>query len=57
VLWPRVANCATQRNKFPNLVAVNFYNQGDLLAVVNKLNGTDDSQYSSPVAMNLEKSN
>jgi len=52
-----VANCATQRNKFPNLIAVNFYNQGDLLAVVNKLNGTDDSQYSSPVAMNLEKSN
>lgn len=57
VLWPRVANCATQRNKFPNLVAVNFYNQGDLLAVVNKLNGTDSSPYRSPVELNLGKSN
>jgi hypothetical protein len=39
VLWPRVTECQRQRKMIPNFVAVNFYNRGDLLAVVDKLNG------------------
>jgi hypothetical protein len=39
VLQPRVANCRTQRGLFPNIVAVNFAEVGDLLRVVDDLNG------------------
>jgi hypothetical protein len=34
-----VKQCEAQRQKFPTIVAVNFYHQGDLLKVVNDLNG------------------
>jgi hypothetical protein len=39
VLMPRVRRCQQERGKFPNLVGVNFYQQGDLLRVVDELNG------------------
>ncbi len=38
-LMARVRQCEAERKKFPSIVAVNFYHQGDLLAVVNVLNG------------------
>jgi len=39
VLWPRVEACRKERKMIPNFVAVNYYNEGDLFGVVNKLNG------------------
>jgi hypothetical protein len=39
VLMSRVRQCETERNKFPNIVGVNFYDQGDVLRVVDELNG------------------
>lgn len=39
VLWPRVFECEQERHEIPNFVAVNFYNEGDLLRVVDRLNG------------------
>ena len=39
VLWPRVAQCRDERGLQPNLVAVNYADIGDLLAVVDRLNG------------------
>jgi hypothetical protein len=39
VLWPRLSECEQQRGQIPNFVAVDFYNQGDLLAAVDQLNG------------------
>ncbi len=39
VLLPRMRECATERGLTPNLVAVNFSRSGDLLAVVDELNG------------------
>ena len=39
VLLPRLRECATERGLTPNLVAVNFSRSGDLLAVVDELNG------------------
>jgi hypothetical protein len=39
-LMDRVRECDQQRNLFPTIVAVNFYDTGDLLRVVNTLNGT-----------------
>lgn len=39
VLAPAVKNCAVQRGLFPNIVGVNFAETGDLLRVVNELNG------------------
>jgi hypothetical protein len=39
VLMPRVQQCEQDRSKFPNIVGVNFYDQGDLLRVVDELNG------------------
>ena len=38
-LLARAEKCAAERNHLPNLIAVDFYQTGDLLAVVNKLNG------------------
>ena len=35
----RARQCRPERNLFPTIVAVNFYDQGDLLRVVNDLNG------------------
>jgi hypothetical protein len=37
-LMNRVRHCQKERGKFPTIVGVNFYNQGDLLRVVNDLN-------------------
>jgi hypothetical protein len=39
VLLKRVVDCQTERQRVPNLVAVNFYSRGDLLQVVDALNG------------------
>ena len=39
VLMDRVEVCEQQRHLFPTIVAVNFYDQGDLLKVVATLNG------------------
>ena len=39
VLLPRLRTCEAERGQLPNLVAVNFYRVGDLLAVVDELNG------------------
>jgi hypothetical protein len=38
-LLARVKKCAAERDRIPNIVAVDFYRTGDLLAVVNELNG------------------
>jgi hypothetical protein len=39
VLMARVRVCDQQRRLFPTIVAVNFYDQGDLLKVVDTING------------------
>ena len=39
VLGDRVRSCQAEREMMPNFVAVNWYDQGDLLAVVDELNG------------------
>ena len=39
VLLPRLRECEAERGQLPNLVAVNFYSLGDLLAVVDEING------------------
>ena len=39
VLLPRLRECAEERGLTPNLVAVNFYRTGDLLAVIDEING------------------
>jgi hypothetical protein len=38
-LLARAEKCAAERHHLPNLIAVDFYQTGNLLAVVNKLNG------------------
>ena len=38
-LLARAEQCAEERGQVPNFVAVNFYSQGDLIDVVNTLNG------------------
>ena len=40
-LMDRVQQCEAERHKFPTIVAVNFYHQGDLLRVVDTINGCD----------------
>lgn len=39
VLLPRLERCQAERGRLPNFVAVDFYDQGDLLDVVDTLNG------------------
>ncbi|WP_460797158.1 hypothetical protein [Nocardioides pacificus] len=39
ILLSRVEKCAAERNRLPNFVAVDFYDQGDLLDVVDTING------------------
>jgi hypothetical protein len=39
VLMPRVQACMGERGRFPTIVGVDFYDQGDLLKVVDDLNG------------------
>ena len=38
-LLARAQECQRIRHHLPNLLAVNFYREGDVFAVVNKLNG------------------
>ena len=42
-LLARAEKCQAERGHLPNLIAVDFYKTGDLLAVVNKLNGVGNS--------------
>ena len=39
VLLPRLRQCEAERGQLPNLIAVNFYRVGDVMAVVDELNG------------------
>ena len=39
VLLTRLRDCEAERGQTPNLVAVNFYRSGDLLAVIDEING------------------
>lgn len=39
VLWERVQECQAEHGQLPNIVAVDFYDQGALLEVVDRLNG------------------
>ena len=41
VLGPRAAQCERERDRRINIIAVDFYNRGDLFEVVSQLNGTD----------------
>ena len=41
-LLARAEKCAAERQHVPNIIAVDFYQTGDLFAVVNKLNGVAD---------------
>ena len=40
VLGTRAQRCQTERGRFPNLVAVDFWGTGDLFAVVNQINAS-----------------
>jgi hypothetical protein len=42
VLMGRIEKCQRERDRRVNLVAVNFYDRGDLLRVVNDLNGVSE---------------
>ncbi|MEP9364118.1 hypothetical protein ABLE68_14210 [Nocardioides sp. CN2-186] len=39
VLLPRLQECASERDRLPNYVAVDFYDQGDLFGAVDAMNG------------------
>ena len=41
VLLPRLRQCEDERGLLPNFVAVDYYDRGDLLDVVDELNGVD----------------
>jgi hypothetical protein len=43
-LLARAERCAKERQHIPNIIAVDFYRTGDLLRVVNKLNGVDQPE-------------
>jgi hypothetical protein len=43
ILWPYLQRCEAERHHLPNFVAVNYYNQGDVFRVVNRLNGLPTS--------------
>ena len=40
-LLRRASQCATERELFPNVLAVDFYNEGDVVGVADELNGVD----------------
>ena len=42
VLGPRLEECQAERGRLPNFVAVDYYDRGDLFAVVDDLNGLHD---------------
>jgi hypothetical protein len=39
VLMPRVRSCMDERGMFPTIIGVNFYDHGDLMKVVDEING------------------
>jgi hypothetical protein len=39
VMWPYVERCRSEGGRLPNYVTVNFYDQGDVFRVVDRLNG------------------
>jgi hypothetical protein len=39
VLKPRIDECEIERGRKPSMIAVNWYDRGDLFRVVNELNG------------------
>jgi len=39
VLLARARKCAKERGHIPNIIAVDFWQSGDLIAVVDELNG------------------
>ena len=41
-LLGRARQCEAERGRFQNLIAVNFYEVGDVFRVVDALNGLDD---------------
>lgn len=41
-LYNRAKTCETLRGKLPNFIAVNFFYNGDVVKVVNRLNGVSD---------------
>lgn len=43
-LLARAQKCEAERHHIPNIIAVDFYRTGDLLRVVNKLNGVDQPE-------------
>ncbi len=43
-LLARAEQCEAERHHIPNIIAVDFYRTGDLLRVVNKLNGVDQPE-------------
>jgi hypothetical protein len=49
-LLARAEQCASERHHLPNVIAVDFYQTGDLLAVVNKLNGVGEPDDSVPAS-------
>jgi hypothetical protein len=40
-LWPYVSRCERERGQLPNYVAVDYYNKGNVFAVVDRLNGVE----------------
>ena len=44
VLMPRAEQCMQERGLLPNIIAVDFYDQGDLLKVAQDLNERDPTQ-------------
>ncbi len=42
VLLPRLEQCWQERSRLPNLVAVDFYEAGDVIAAIDTLNGVRD---------------
>jgi hypothetical protein len=42
-LYTRAEKCAQQRSHIPNIIAVDFYRTGDLLKVVDRLNGVGET--------------
>ena len=48
VLMPRAEQCMQERRLLPNIIAVDFYDQGDLLKVVQDLNERDLNEARAP---------
>jgi hypothetical protein len=57
VLYTRARECAEARGQLPNFVTVDFYEEGDVLKVVDQLNGVDTGHglaaFTMPVATML----